>query len=76
MPYDELRRFREAQPFVPFRIRTTDGQQFEVRHPEMMALFRHVAVIGVPEEGANEGVSLVSVAVIHVVTVQPVRPGG
>ncbi len=43
-----------SRPFVPFRIHVSDGGLFDIRHPEMLLVTRHSAVIGVPE-GAGDG---------------------
>jgi hypothetical protein len=33
----QVRALTTAQPFRPFLVRTADGRQFEVRHPENIA---------------------------------------
>jgi hypothetical protein len=42
-----------AGPFRPFRLYLSDGGTFEVRHPEMLMVGTHSAVIGVPNGGGN-----------------------
>jgi hypothetical protein len=34
----QIQRFREKQPFEPFRIVATDGSRYDVRHPENLAM--------------------------------------
>jgi hypothetical protein len=37
MTSDQLPKLIKAQPFVPFVIRTADGREIDVRHPENIA---------------------------------------
>ncbi len=36
MTIQEIQRLRSAKPFEPFRVLTTDGESYEVRHPECL----------------------------------------
>jgi hypothetical protein len=38
MTTEELRRLHSQQPFEPFRILVADGRQYDVRHPENLAM--------------------------------------
>jgi hypothetical protein len=38
MTTQEIQRMLATQPFEPFRILTTDGKEYDVRHPESIAL--------------------------------------
>ena len=35
---DEVRRLMHAEPFVPFFIKTSDGKQYGVKHPDYVAI--------------------------------------
>ena len=35
---DSVRNFMNAEPFVPFLIKTSDGKQYRVRHPDYVAI--------------------------------------
>jgi hypothetical protein len=37
MAIQEIQRQLRTQPFEPFRILTTDGRSYDVRHPEYLA---------------------------------------
>ena len=55
MTADELRKAYRAQPFRPFMLRVADGREYEVRHPELMAISprgRTVVVVA-PDETAD-----------------------
>ena len=38
-----------ARPFVPFRIVTSDGTTYEVRHPELILVTPPSVIIGYPD---------------------------
>lgn len=40
-------------PFQPFRLYLSDGGTFEIRHPEMLMVTRHAAIIGIVEKHGN-----------------------
>lgn len=42
-----------AGPFRPFRLYLSDGGTFDVRHPEMLMVGNHSAVIGIPDSRGN-----------------------
>lgn len=35
---DEVRRLMHAEPFVPFFVKTSDGKQYRVKHPDYVAI--------------------------------------
>ena len=37
MKIDELKKAKDRRPFQPFLIRTADGREVEVRHPDAIA---------------------------------------
>ena len=39
----------QASPFRPFRLRVSDGTTFDIRHPEMLMVGRHAAIVGILE---------------------------
>jgi hypothetical protein len=38
MTTEEIRRLHSEQPFKPFRILVADGRQYDVHHPESLAM--------------------------------------
>ena len=55
MTVEELRKAYHTQPFRPFKLRVADGREYEVRHPELMAIGprgRTVIVVG-PDDTAD-----------------------
>ena len=52
----------ERRPFVPFSIQLSNGEAFEIRHPELAALGKSRLVIVNPETDVMEIVALLHVA--------------
>ncbi len=44
---DELRARANRVPFIPFRIRTSDGKQFDISNPGLIMVGQRSATIGV-----------------------------
>jgi len=65
----DLHEFTRRRPFSPYRIHTTDGQTYEIRHPDQVIVLRSRVVIGVG--GANGVPDRVEhVALLHVVRIE------
>lgn len=50
------------QPFQPFEIRMSNGNAFQIRHPEMAFLLRSSVILGSPESDDFKFLSLLHVA--------------
>jgi len=60
MTIDVLREFLRRRPFTPFRVVTSSGQSYDVRHPDAAILVRDGLVVayggddgGLPELSAH-----------------------
>lgn len=69
----DLHEFTRKRPFTPFRIHTTEGLAYEIRHPDQVIVLRSRVVIGV---GGGDGVPdhLEHVALLHVVRIEELEP--
>lgn len=66
---DDLLEFVRRRPFQPFVIHMTDGQSYEVTHPERIIVARNRAVVGYGgRNGIPQGTHHVSL--IHIVRVE------
>ena len=54
------------RPFQPFHIHVTDGQSYEVRHPEQMWITRRWSYIGLGDNGDLPYERDVTVANVHI----------
>ncbi len=50
MNHDAMQLLLRRQPFEAFEIRLTNGEKYEVRHPEMVLLLRSRIVIAIPDD--------------------------
>ena len=64
MRREDIRDLTRAIPFIPFRIFLTNGEQFDVRHPEMIASTLGAALIPVDDGQGDELISLVHIVKI------------
>ncbi|MEX0818255.1 MAG: hypothetical protein WD070_01640 [Pirellulaceae bacterium] len=46
MSYETLKELLARRPFEPFEIRLSNGEKYEVRHPEMALLLKSRIIIG------------------------------
>jgi len=65
-----LRELLERRPFRPFEVRLSNGDAFQVRHPEFAMLLRTQLVIGIPESDR-----VVICALLHVADIKQLRNG-
>jgi len=64
-----------TQPFVPLRIHMTDGQTYDIRHPDIVLVLRQRVDIGMqpdPATGVLERVDHCSL--LHIVRVEELPP--
>ena len=70
---DDLLEFTRKRPFAAYRIYATDGQVYDVRHPDQVIVLRSRVVIGVG--GANGTPDHIEhLALIHIVRVEELEP--
>lgn len=72
MPPEDLIQALHQRPFVPFRMYLTDGTTYVVRHPDLLMVGRHSAVVGI--SGGDEPLydRYETVALLHVVRLEPI----
>jgi hypothetical protein len=70
-----LQTFRDLmahRPFKPFRLVMSNGQTYEVRHPEMAMLTRTDILVGVGEVDEGVPAEFRICSLLHVTSVEPV----
>jgi hypothetical protein len=71
MTIEEIRKFRNAEPFRPFRLHLSDGRRFLVKHPENIGWSSTGQRLAVYERAdAGDGINLE-----NIVKVEPARNG-
>jgi hypothetical protein len=66
---DDLFEFTRKRPFSPYRIYTTDGKTYEIRHPDQVIVLRSRVVIGVGSAGRVPD-HAEDVALVHIVRLE------
>ncbi len=69
MRAEDLLEFTRRRPFMPYRIHVTGGQNYEIRHPDLVIVLRSRIEVGV---GGDGGVPdhVDHVALLHVVRIE------
>lgn len=68
----DIRILTQRKPFIPFRILTSDGTFYEVRHPDLVMIGLSSVAIGYPSERdphSYEKMDIVSLR--HIVRLEP-----
>jgi len=71
MRQSELQEAARRQPFRPFRLVISTGTTYDIRHPDLIMVGRHSAIIGTtndPAGTAYEGTIMVDL--LHVVGIE------
>ena len=76
MTSEQLPKLIKAMPFQPFTIRTADGREIEVHHPEAIAYpGGRIAVVVSPDESVDI-IDLLLVPTLQIQAPDPVEAGG
>jgi hypothetical protein len=70
MTLEALRTMLTRRPFEPLRVKTSNGEVFEIRHPEMASLARSAMVIVHPDAGGQPSDQVEYVSYLHVASVE------
>ncbi|MBI2477788.1 MAG: hypothetical protein HYV60_03810 [Planctomycetia bacterium] len=68
MSYETLKELLDRLPFEPFEIRLSNGEKYEVHHPEMALLLKSRIVIGNAE---NDRMTICEL--IHINSIKPLQ---
>ena len=73
MPLDSILAMLESKPFVPFRVVTSSGENYEIRHPEMAVATKAQMAIALPDpDGTPSRLQLLST--LHITALEPLDP--
>lgn len=68
----ELLEETRRQPFLPFRLMMTDGQGYDISHPDLIWVGKYAAYIGLTgEPNQNLFERTVKIDLLHVVRLEP-----
>ncbi len=72
MRQQEVRDSMRKAPFKPFRIHLSNGQSYDVRHPEFAALTRHSVIVVVPSSHDDDIDRVVQCDLVHVLAMEAI----
>ena len=68
----DVREHLDRRPFEPFRIFMSDGETFDVRHPDLCIVARSTIYVGVPDPKRHlVAVRVAHCALIHITRIEP-----
>jgi hypothetical protein len=70
MNAEALKAMLTRQPFEPLRIKTTNGEVFDVRHPEMAMLARSALVVLHPDADGSPSDKVEYISYLHIASVE------
>ncbi len=77
MTPQDITRLLERTPFVPFRLHLTNGQSFEVKHPEFVWVFRSRLELAVPApEDARIKDRAEHISLLHIARIEELPVAG
>lgn len=75
MHYDEIRRWLRAVPFKPFQLRLSNGETYDITHPELVGFGRMTVDVGIPIQDPQYPPyvrdRVVTVSILHVAELIP-----
>lgn len=75
MRTSEIENQLRQRPFLPFRLRMTDGTAFEVRHPEMLMVSRTIIAVAIHRPRARDPEGIVLCDPVHIIRIEPLSDG-
>ena len=69
---NEIRRQIKRQPFLPFRICTSDGTEHVVYNPNFVFLTRRTVYVGVPEDAEDLPEETVLFDTLHITRIETI----
>jgi hypothetical protein len=70
---DDIFNFTRRQPFAPFRLHTTEGRSYDIKHPDQIIVLRSRVDVGVGGDGEVSD-KVEHIALIHVVRLEELAP--
>ncbi len=75
MRVSEIEKQLRHRPFLPFRLRMSDGSAYDVRHPEMLMVSRTIVALATHKPRARQPDGIVLCDPVHIIRIEPVGNG-
>lgn len=74
MTPEQLRDDLRQRPFEPFRLVTTDGEGYDIRHPDLLWVGQRVAYVGLTgQPGQTLFERAVKIDLLHIIRIEPLN---
>lgn len=70
MTPEDVEEFRDAQPFVPFRICLTDGKYYDVPRRSFLMIARHIISVGLTNNPGSGICDQIGISPLHIVRIE------
>jgi hypothetical protein len=70
MTLETLRAMLTRRPFEPMRVKMSNGETFEIRHPEMATLTKTALIIVLPEPDGSPSEHFEVCSYLHIASVE------
>jgi hypothetical protein len=72
---EDIRKYRNRQPFVPFRMMFTDGRTVEIPHPDYLFVTPHLVDVAVSvDQHTGLPAETIIASPLHVVRLEYLKP--
>jgi len=77
MTRESVREWTQRQPFEPFVLRLSNGNEYQIKHPEFAMPSLDTVVVGIPDEQSEQpAVNRVRmISMLHIVEIVPMKDG-
>lgn len=73
MHYEDIIQRQDRRPFVPFRMKMSNGDTFDCRHPEMLIVARRKLVLGLPTQpGDRAAERTIDIDPLHITLIEDI----
>ncbi|HZL37317.1 MAG TPA: hypothetical protein VFC78_18500 [Tepidisphaeraceae bacterium] len=72
MTLESIKALLTRRPFEPLRVKTSNGEIFEIRHPEMAVLARSAMAIVHPDADGSPSDKIEFVSYLHIASIETV----
>lgn len=70
MTLETIRAMLTRRPFEPMRVKTSNGEIFEIRHPEMASIARSALVIVHPDADGAPSDKVEYLSYLHIASIE------
>lgn len=72
MNLEAIRALLTRQPFEPLRVKTSNGEAFEIRHPEMAMIARSALCVVHPDANGVPSDKVEYISYLHIASIETI----